>query len=133
MADLDWQHVAVQSGASIVSGLSGLLFGIWRWGRKSAQHEQGVKDDYDGKIKELRDEMRDDVNHVEKAMTAARDLLVEQFQESFSGIRRQIDEVRLDTEKRFLQKDDFKDFREEYRDDMRDLKTSISEIARSKG
>ena len=115
MADWNWQNVVFQSGLSLLSGAGGWLLGIWRWGRNSAKAEQAVKDDYDEKIDELREQMRTSMtDHDDK-----NDLLVAQFKESFDGIRRQIDENKLDTEKHFLRKDDFKDFLAEYRQDMR--------------
>lgn len=67
---------------------------------------------------------------IEKSSEARMNLLVEQFTESFAGIRRQIDEHRFYTERDFLRKEDFKDFREEYREDMREIKESIGSIAK---
>jgi len=132
MADADWGHIAVSAGSSLLSGLGGLLFGIWRWGRRSAQHDQRVRSDYDTKISGLREETRNSMASYEKSATARNDSLVDQFKESFEGIRRQLDEHRLDTEKRFLPKDDFRDFRDEYREDMRDLKRNVAEILGTK-
>jgi len=123
---MEWGKLAIEVGISLVSGISGLIVGAWRWGRSSAEAEQAVKEDYDTKISALRDETRTAmVSHVQKS-DARNDLLVEQFKESFEGIRRQIDDHRLHTETRFLPKDDFRDFREEYREDMRELKAAIA-------
>lgn len=68
--------------------------------------------------------------HAQKA-DDGNDLLVAQFKESFEGIRRQHDDHKLDVERRFMLKDDFKDFRDEYREDMRDIKTAIANISRA--
>ena len=69
-------------------------------------------------------------SHAQKA-DDGKELLIDQFKEAFDGLRRQMDEHRFYTEKDFMKKEDFRDFREEYRDDMRDLKASIAQIARS--
>lgn len=130
MADLDWQHVALQAGLSLLSGAGGMFFGIWKWGRRSAQQEQAVKDDYNAKIDELREQTRLSMTSYEKSADARNDLLVEQFKESFDGIRRQIDENKLETEKYFLRKDDFKEFREEYRQDMRRIFDKLDNLPR---
>jgi hypothetical protein len=130
MAGGEWIDIAIKAGISLVSGLGGLILGAWKWGRSSAKAEQAVKDDYDEKISGLREEMRSAMKSHEQRSEDRTDLLVEQFKESFDGIRRQIDDHRLHTETRFLPKDDFRDFREEYRDDMRDLKKSIADISR---
>lgn len=130
MADTEWGKLALEAGVSLVSGLGGLLIGAWKWGRKGAKAEQTVKDDYEGKIGALREQTRVSMDDREKANDDRNDLLVAQFKESFDGIRRQIDENRLDTEKHFLRKDDFKDFREEYRQDMRRIFDKLDSLPR---
>lgn len=130
MAEIEWGKIAAEAGISLLSGLSGLVFGAWKWGRSSARAEQAVKDDYNAKINAVDEKARADMAAYAQKTDAGNDLLVSQFKESFEGIRRQHDEHKLDIEKRFMLKDDFRDFREEYREDMRDLKASIANIAR---
>ena len=131
MAGGEWTDIALKAGISLVSGFGGLLLGVWKWGRSSAETEQAVKNDYDAKIRALREEVRTAImTHAEKT-DDGKELLVGQFKESFDGLRRQMDEHRFYTEKDFMKKEDFRDFREEYRDDMRDLKASIAAIART--
>jgi hypothetical protein len=130
MADADWTKIAIDGILSLASGLGGLALGIWRWGRDSARAQQAVKDDYNGKIATLREETKAAMAKQTESSGSRNDLLVEQFKESFEGMRRQIDEHRFYTERDFVKKEDFKDFREEYRDDMRDLKAAIASIPR---
>ena len=126
----EWADLAIKAGISLASGFGGMILGAWQWGRSSAKKEHAVKDDYDTKIRTLREEMRIAmVTHAQKA-DDGKDLLTDQFKEAFEGLRRQMDEHRYYTEKDFMKKEDFRDFREEYRDDMRDLKASIASIAR---
>lgn len=127
----DWTDIAVKGGISLISGFCGLLLGVWKWGRSSATAEQAVKDDYDAKIAMLREEMRTAMTSHAQRTDDGKELLVTQFKESFEGLRRQMDEHRFYTEKDFMKKEDFRDFREEYRDDMRDLKASIAQITRT--
>lgn len=47
------------------------------------------------------------------------------FDETFKGLRQKINDVELDVERRFLSKDDFNDFREEIRQDFREVKSLI--------
>lgn len=130
VGDIDWPHIALQAGTSLVSAIGGLLVGVWRWGRASAEREQRMKDEFDAKVATLGEQLRTSMLEVEKGAERRLDLLVEQFKESFAGLRRQIDDDRLHTEQRFMRKDDFKDFREEYREDMREVKASIGEIGK---
>lgn len=119
MAEFDWSHVAVEAGIAVFSGVGGAFVAVWKWGRGGAKAEQAVKDDYNAKINELREDVRSDMAAQAKAADDRGDLLVGQFRESFEGLRRQMDEHRLDTEKRFLLKDDFREFLKEYRENQR--------------
>lgn len=130
MSEQDWTRVVLEAGASLVSGAAGIIAGVWRAGRASAKREQAVKDDYTVKIGTLEEDMRKALATHETASRARLDLLVEQFKESFAGLRRTIDDDRLRTEREFLRKDDFRDFREEYREDMKEIKDSIKEIVK---
>ena len=129
-AETDWVRLGIEAGVSLLSGIGGLVVGAWKWGRNSVRAEQAVKDDYNSKIRALREEMRTAMATQAQKSADGSDLLVSQFKESFEGMRRQIDEHRFYTERDFVKKEDFKDFREEYRDDMRDLKAAIASIPR---
>lgn len=130
MTEWEWAKVAFQAATYALSTAFGIGVGIWKWGRKSAKDEQAVKDDYTAKINALRDETRTQMaSHAQKTQDGS-DLLVSQFKESFEGLRRQIDEHKFYTEKDFMKKEDFRDFREEYREDMRDVKAMIAAIPR---
>lgn len=105
MADIDWGRAAIEAAASAASGLVGLVIGAWKFGRSGAQGEA-----------RLREELIEMIAQQDKRATARSDLLTEQFRETLDGIRRQMDELRYYTEKRFLAKEDFAEFRNEYRE-----------------
>lgn len=128
MADTDWVRVGFEAGISLLSGLGGLVLGAWNWGKRSAHAENKLKEDVNLKITELREQTRASMEKHEDHSTARTELLVEQFKESFDGIRRQIDDHKLATEREFMRKDEFRDFREEIRTDMREIKTMIASI-----
>lgn len=129
-AETDWIRIAVDAAIGLGSGAASLLASAVHYGRRGAKREQKVKDDYDLKIGGLRDEVRSDMTRIEKSTNESRETLVGQFKESFDGIRRQFDEHRFSTEKDFMRKEDFRDFREEYREDMRELKATIAILAK---
>lgn len=112
-------RIALEAVGWAASSLAGLVVGAWRGGRRSAHHEQKVKDDYNGKIGGLRDEVRKDMASHALKVEEGNDLLVSQFKESFEGLRRQMDDHKLDVERRFFPKDDFHRFLTEYREDQR--------------
>lgn len=128
MPNGDWIEIAVKVVAALAGAIVGAVTAVWRLGRNSVKAEHSVE----RQIAALREEVRTEMAaHVQKS-DDGRDLLVAQFKESFEGMRRQHDDHKLDVEKRFMLKDDFKDFRDEYREDMRDIKTAIAGIARTK-
>jgi uncharacterized protein with von Willebrand factor type A (vWA) domain len=130
MAETDWVRVGFEAGASLVSGLAGLVLGAWNWGRRSAHAENKLKDDVNLKVTELREQTRASMEKHEQHSTARTELLVEQFKESFEGLRRQMDDHKLATEREFMRKDEFRDFRDEIREDMREIKNLIANIPR---
>lgn len=117
--DLDWTRIAAEAGIAIASGVGTAFYTVWKWGRGGAKAEQAVKDDYNAKIRDLREEVRKEMAGQSEKADEGMDLLVSQFKESFDGIRRQHDEYKLDSERRFFLKDDFRDFLKEYREDQR--------------
>jgi tRNA splicing ligase len=127
MAGGEWIEAAIKAAFALSGGIGGLFIGVWKWGRSSAKAEQAVKNQITALREEVRKEMAAHVRKIEDG----HDDLVNHFEESFNGIRRQFDEHKYYTEKDFMKKEDFKDFREEYREDMRDLKASIAGIART--
>lgn len=128
MADLETGRVAVEAGLAVVTGIGGWLIGIWKWGRSNARHDQRVKEDYDGKINVLREETRTMMVTAEKAADVRNDLLVDQFRESFEGIRRQIDDHRLEAERRFVPSLGLTEFRKEIREDLASLARKIDHL-----
>lgn len=128
MTEGEWARIGLEAAGWTASSFIGLLLGAWRGGRRSAHHDQKIKDDYTARVTALREETRTSMAEYERRADDRNDLLVQQFKESFEGIRRQIDQNRLDAEIRFLPKDDFKDWREEYRQDMQRIFDKLDSI-----
>ncbi len=62
--------------------------------------------------------------------------LANQFDETLKALRQKINDVELSTAKYFVAKGEFDDFRYEFREDMRDLKSKIDrnfESAKTRG
>lgn len=114
-AEFDWSRVAIEAGIAVCSGIGGAFAAVWKWGRDGAKKEDAVKEDYKARIEALREEMRAAMTSYEKGATARNDLFADQFREAFEGIRRQIDQNLLETERRFLAKPEFERFYGEYR------------------
>lgn len=127
MADTDWVQTGLAAAVALATGATGLAAGIWRWGRRDAKRESNVKADYGSKIDALREELR-------VAMSAAshnRSDVADEFRDTFAALRQKINDVELDTERRFVDKDSFAAFLKEYREDTRDIKHAIACIPRT--
>jgi hypothetical protein len=106
----DWWHAASGAAGAIIGAGSTLL----TWIIRAARMEPKLSAEITAAERRIEEKMEAEVGH---------------FQEAFAGIRRQIDDQKLHTEINFVRKDDFKEFRDEYRDDMREIKQSIASIA----
>lgn len=117
MADTDWARIAIEAAGWAASSMAGLVVGAWRGGRRSAIHDQKVKEDYDSKITAA--ERRGEVK-VQTEIAAFRDTVI--------ALRQKINDVELATERGFVAKPDFDDFRKEYREDRNRMFEKLDEI-----
>jgi GTPase SAR1 family protein len=127
VADTDWMQLGFNAASAVASAAAGVVVGAWRWGRRTAHREHAVKADYDGKIDALREEMRSAMS------TAARSRseIADEFRDTFQALRQKINSVELEAERRFLLKEDFNDFREEYRENTNRIFDKLDDISRS--
>lgn len=108
---LDWWHAMTGAGGGIIG-----TFLTWFW--RAARVEPTIRADF-----------RNDINEAERRVEEKVESMTSHFREYFDGIRRQQDDLRLNVEEKFVRKDDFKEFRDEWREAVRDLKQSIQNIA----
>jgi len=106
MIDLGWMHAVVGILGAGAGAVGGIFVGGYRVGKTEGRLALSIK--------------TSEIKMEEKLEATVRD-----FGETLLGIRQKINDVELDTERRFLQKGEFDDFRKEYREDMRDLKFMI--------
>lgn len=116
MVNLEWAHVIIGVVSAIGGAGAGLVVGVW----KVAHIEQSIRLDY---ARDLADVVQD----MKKEMSEMSD----PFDETLKALRQKINDVELESHRGFVAKGDFDDFRKEYREDMRDLKQSISQIPRT--
>jgi len=110
MAGLEWAH-AIAAILGVLFGAAGGIFaGGWRLGRIEGRLKLNFQEAITVSEKRIEDK-------VDEARVS--------FDETLKGLRQKINDVELNAERRFLPKDDFYDFRDEYREDMRDLKQLI--------
>lgn len=112
MVELEWAHAI----AAILGAIGGASAGIFAAGRWVGKIEPRLKLHVQNAVIEGEKRIEDKVDEAR-----------ESFDETLRALRQKINDVELDTEKRFLPKGEFNDFREEYREDMRDLKNLIAQ------
>jgi hypothetical protein len=111
--NFEWAHVIIGFVSALAGGGAGLIAGVWR----VAHIEQELERGFQAKISAVKDGLEEKVES-----------LVVQFEESFKGLRQKINDVELQTERLFMSKDGFNDFRKEYREDMQSLMKKIDHI-----
>jgi hypothetical protein len=109
----DWLHIIFGSLGAILGGISGLLAGVWRMARFEP---------------ELRKEITQEIAEVVHELDEKIDAEIGHFDETLRGLREKINDVELHIERHFVGKEDFNSFREEWREDMRELKKNIATI-----
>jgi len=113
MVNLEWIHFIIGVASALGGAGAGLIAGIWR----VAHIELDLRKDFSQDIAEATHELGEQLKE-----------LSSHFDETLRGLRQKINDVELETRKNFVAKSDFDDFRREYRQDMRDLKTNVAEI-----
>src|SRR6266403_1913128 len=109
----EWANFIIGALSAGGGALAGLVVGVWRVAR------------IEGRLKLY---LKDSISDCEKRFEDKVDRVTDVFDETLKGLRQKINDVELETERRFLPKGDFDDFRNEYREDMRDLKDSIAKM-----
>ena len=102
----EWAHAV----AAIIGAIFGAVGGIFVGGYRVGQIEGALQLS---------------IAAGEKRIEAKLEEGVHDFDETLKGLRQKINDVELDTERRFLQKGEFDDFRKEYREDIREMKSLL--------
>lgn len=110
MAGLEWAHAVAAIAGAVIGAVSAIFMGGVRFGRMESR---------------LKLHFQTAIAGCEKQIEAKVEEARKSFDETLKGLRQKINDVELDAEKRFLQKEEFNDFRQEYREDMRELKQLV--------
>lgn len=120
---LDWLHTTITAIGVVAGGILGAFSGVWR----AARIEPNMRRDITQEIAEAKHEFKQEL-----------DSSTDVFDETLKGLRQKINDVELETAKEFkkyVDRDDFKEFLTEYRSDradqradFRDLKENVSRI-----
>ena len=111
--NIDWLHLIYVVIGGLVGGISGLFAGIWRMARFEPELRRDITQEIAEATHDLAEKIDNETGH---------------FDETLRGLRQKINEVELHIERKFVGKEDFNSFREEWREDMRELKKNIGTI-----
>ena len=90
-----------------------MFAGIWRMARFEPELRRDITQEIAEATHDLAEKIDNETGH---------------FDETLRGLRQKINEVELHIERKFVGKEDFNSFREEWREDMRELKKNIGTI-----
>src|SRR5262245_23292685 len=114
MADWEWIHAALGVGG-FAMGVGSTVFACGRWVGRA---EERLKSEFKTALTESEKRIEE---KVDEARTA--------FDETLRGLRQKVNDVEKDVVAKYLPREEFTDFRKEYREDMREIKASIAVIA----
>ena len=109
--NFEWAHLIIAALGALCGAGGAIFVGGWRAGRAEGR---------------LMLSFQTAISESETKIEEKVDLARESFDETLKGLRQKINDVELNSERSFVAKGDFDDFRKEYREDMRDLKSSIA-------
>ena len=111
--DFDWVHMIVGGISAVAGAAGGLVAGIWR----IAHIEHDLRRDFEQEVAEATHELGEKLDN-----------LSNQFDETLKGLRQKINDVELYTEREFMSKDGFDEFRREFREDMKSLNEKLDRM-----
>lgn len=116
----DWWHIVSGAIGGLFGALVAIFKGIWR----GARIEPNMRKEITQEIAEATHELAEKI-----------DQGTSDFDETLKALRQKINDVELNTEKRFreyVDKEDFNRFRDEWREDMRRFEGNIAAMLRER-
>lgn len=129
---VEWIHVFLIVAGWVIGAAVGLVAGTWKLASTVAKIEKDIRRDFSDRESKLYDKIAGAIADREVRLGE----LANQFDETLKALRQKINDVELSTAKYFVAKGEFDDFRYEFREDMRDLKSKIDrnfESAKTRG
>ncbi len=129
---VEWIHVFLIIAGWVIGAAVGLVAGTWKLASTVAKIEKDIRRDFSDREAKLYDKIAGAIADREARLGE----LANQFDETLKALRQKINDVELSTAKYFVAKGEFDDFRGEFREDMRDLKSKIDrnfESAKTRG
>ena len=121
---VEWVHIFLIIAGWIVGAAVGLVAGTWKLASTVAKIESNIRKDFSEREAKLYERIAGAIAEREARLGD----LADQFDETLKGLRQKINDVELSTVKNFVARDEFDDFRSEYREDIRDIKKGIHEM-----
>jgi uncharacterized membrane-anchored protein YjiN (DUF445 family) len=124
MADTDWTRIAIEAAGWAASSLAGLLVGVWKGGRRSAQSEHAVEE----RIAKVENDMKEEVSASEQRIAAKIDEAMQMFGETVGAIREKVNEVERSMIRDFVPNKHFDQMRLESREDIRRINEKLDRL-----
>ncbi len=118
---VEWVHIALIVAGWMIGAAIGLVAGTWKFAVTIAKIDKEIRKDFTDRESKLYDKIAGAIADREAKLSE----LAYQFDETLKALRQKINDVELSTSKYFVARNEFDDFRSEFREDMRDLKSKI--------
>jgi hypothetical protein len=118
MKSVELVNVIIGISSMFFGVIGGLVAGVWRLAR------------IEGRLKLY---IHNSIAAYENKFEERLDSAVNSFDETLKGIRQKVNDVEMDSLRQYVMKDDFNEFRAEYREDIRELKNNIDRLVKYNG
>lgn len=120
----DWAHAWSAFGGAIAGAIGAIGTTLYRAGGK----EPNMRLDIGNKIMAAEQRLETKIDAAERRGEDKVEGIIGQFHDSFASLRQKINDVELQTERGFVAKPDFEDFRAEYREDKNRMFEKLDRI-----
>jgi hypothetical protein len=120
----DLGHWLSAFGGAIIGGVSS-IFGLIYW---AGGRDPKLKADFQRSLTDAEERVKDKIDEVERRAENKMTSVAGDFDETLKGLRQKINDVELETERSFLKKDEFGEFRNEYRQDMQRIFNKLDSL-----
>jgi len=128
MTEADWARIAVEVVIALASAAASAVGTAYAFGKRDATERAQLKEEMDARIDDLRDKTIGKMDQAIEAADARNELLISQIRETLEGLRRQLDDHRLEIEREFFRKGEFRDFIQRYDSDQNRVNDKLDKL-----
>jgi hypothetical protein len=125
----DPEHILTAIASGGAGAFLGLIAGVWRANHIKQDVKSALSEEFNAKIDTLKESIVTKIANSEQQLEEKIIEAADHFSETLHGLREKINNVELNTEREFVPKSGFDEFRKEHRSDMQRLMDKLDQMA----